>query len=270
MKDCGSNLPDSNVAFAICRDKAQNSMTRWSHIAIVTALLASATGSPAAPAGREPEPTPDVIASGQCQVPTCYQLDLKEVKFRIYSANRAILYRHIPKGACACTAIKDDPDFVGLSASMAFETKDGARIGNVAIGRAKDKSDINLQTTYERFLSEQDKFEEVSDFRYRDFDFSDYRIYRERKARALDNRRYYFIPKKPQYLVRGSQMEIAFNTPLGRLPGDTRELTVAANLRLSDGIYFFQFLNPRLTAPAQWPATVEKTVGLIETRLFPK
>lgn len=248
-------------------------MTRWPHLSIATALLASVAGSPAEPANNEPEPAPRVIASGKCHVPLCYQLDLKESKFRIYTANRTALYRYIPKGACTCATTKDDPGFFGGAASMTFETKDGARIGNVTIGRAKDESDINLRTTYERFLSELDKFEEVSDFEWRGFDFSEFRVYREREARGAkgDTRRYYFIPKEPRHIVRGSPMRIAFDTPLGRSLNDEREqLSVATNFRLSDGIFYFQFLNPRLTPPAQWPATVEKTIGLIETRLFPK
>lgn len=239
-------------------------------VAIALALAALTSCSPSEPVSRDPEPAPEVIASGKCHVPVCYQLDLKASKFRIYAANRANLYHYIPKGACTCAATKNDPGFFGVAASMTFETKDGARISNVAIGRAKGESDINLRSTYERFLSEQEKFEEVKDFEWRGFDFSEYLIYREREARGAkgDIRRYYFIPRDERVIVRGSR--IAFDTPLGRSLNDEREqLNMATNVPLSNGIFYFQFLNPRNTPPAQWPATVEKTVELIELRLFP-
>lgn len=239
---------------------------------ITIAFAALAACSPSEPVNREPEPAPEMIASGKCHVPVCYELDLEDSKFRIYTANRAILYRYIPKGACSCASVRNDPGFFGSAASMRFETSDSTQIGNVAVGRAKDSEDINLRTTYERFLSERDKFGEMSDFHYRGFDFSEYRVYRERETRGpnSDSRRYYFIPRNPQFIIRESRMEIAFHTPLARSLGDERQqLDVATNIRLSDNIYYFQFFNPRLTPPAQWPATVEKTVELIELRMFP-
>jgi hypothetical protein len=223
------------------------------------------------------EPTPDVIRSGTCRIPVCTSIDFGDYFFRYYAPDRSILIRFIPKGACQCGSIHSGNANFNGTVVLSVETPDGRTMHSVSVLRIWPSGHPRARperTTYEEFLSEEKYLDELSDFHWKDDHFSAFRVFRARQIYALGARRYSFVPKAAQFHFRGESQPIVFTTPLARrLDDEAFEADgpkVAAQVRLSETVQFFQFFVPRLIPSDGWIAAMERTAEMIDTRLMPK
>jgi hypothetical protein len=223
------------------------------------------------------EPLSEVVRSGTCKVRICTEVDLGDYLFRYYAPKRTTLIRYIPKGACECSFTSRD-NRVDAHILISIETPDAKQMHSITVVRINraDPSSVDRWggTTYEEFvrLERSDQLEEISDFKWKNEDFANFRVFRGRQVSASGARRYFFVPKTGQFRFRGKSEPIVFSTPLPRRL-DAMEADgprVSARVHLSNEIGFFQPLIPRLFPSDTWIASMERSAEMIDTRLFPK
>lgn len=223
------------------------------------------------------EPTQEVIQSGQCQVPVCADIDLGNYSFRYYAPDRTTRIRFIPKGACQCQKIRRINTYNSSSFKMEVETRDGKLAPNVSALRVfpPDHPRANSAniTTWDRYSRTKAEFEEISDFQFDGDSFSSFRVFRSRYSRADAVHDYFFVPRSVEFNFPGRTQPIAFNIPFGhpRYSKDGKvSLTVNGDVKLAEGVHFFQFFYPRLNPSDEWVASMERSAEVIDARLFPK
>jgi hypothetical protein len=247
-----------------------------------SALVLSAAIFPAGAMGKFPrekgEVAGEVIASGHCEVPVCTDFDFGDFIFRFYAPNRAPSIRPVPPGACTCKSVVSGEGFNG-SLGFTVETADGRKISNVHLARNYSPSEPRgrhlapIRSILDEFVSEKSNFEPVPDFSRNGVRFAEYEAWGQIKIPPKLERRYYFLPKPPVFVHGfGREHAIAFVSPLGWYPAPNmaRTFTLTTQLRVSDNVFYYQFINPDRVPSSDWIATVEAPIPVVEQHIIQK
>jgi hypothetical protein len=187
----------------------------------------------------------------------------------------------IPKGRCTCDkVVSGDRDFNG-SIRFNVETMDRRTIVNANLLRKfssphpkATRSNAAEVTTLEMFDRQKEDFEKIEGFAVLDRDFNGFQVWRERNA-SKTTRSYYFIPTSgPSVRVLGNEQLVAFHTPLG-WPNRQEMMrdpsyNVAAQIRVSNNVLYYQFFSLRQHAPGEWIERMQAVLPVVEERLLAK
>jgi hypothetical protein len=215
-----------------------------------------------------PEPDAAMARSGSCKVSVCTDFNFGDYNFRVYAPRKPLRLTEIPKGTCQCErVIRPGSDF-NNSLLLTRETLDGRVRPNISLWRGP------VETSYEEFKRLEPELEPLSDFSWKDDHFKKFRVFQTRLGKhALGARRYFFVPKEDvEFEFAGQKQPIAFSTLLAWRPDDPNIVKhgprVAATIRLSNSLHFFQFLVPRITPSDSWISEIQETAEFIGTRLI--
>ena len=233
------------------------------------------------------EPSAEVVASGQCVVPMCTDVDLGDRYLRYYAAD--IVRKpttYIPKGACGCEKIQ----VVQLRNSTVPMSilnppgHNGAQLGvwiaPTKCAAAVQSARASRETAYERFVRLRDEYEPVPEFRWRSDSFDGFEVFRSRQAYAHGHRKYVFVPKSNSISFGGETQSVAFETANNISDPATVEdeekfeesLHVGTDVRISECVEARDLFPASNSSPSNiWKSKLEDSVALIvTTRLFLK
>lgn len=234
---------------------------------------------------KYPEPSAEIVASGQCVVPVCTDVDLGDRRVRFYAAGitRSHL-TYIPRGACHCEAI-NRVKLPNRSLPMDFEATGerkayGASLVQVecASKTLPNRARPPSESSYEKFHRLIHEYKEVSDFRFRDESYSRYRVFEHQEEQDRPMKRYYFLPKSGQIEVDGRVQPIAFAVELDadlaraqKIETPTRQIGLSAYsvVRISECVTLSKRFAVSRAESSQWMAQLSLAVDTItRTRIF--
>lgn len=233
------------------------------------------------------EPSAEVVASGQCVVPTCTDVDLGDSYLRYYAAG--IVRKpttYIPKGACRCekTQVVQLGNSTVPISILNPPGHNGAQLGvwiaPIKCAAAVKSARANRETTYERFIRLRDDYEPVPVFRWKGDSFDGFDVFQSKQAYAHGRRKYVFVPKSNSISFGGNTQLIAFETPNGFFDVSTasdeekssESLRVGTDVRISECVEARDIFPVSNLSPSNiWKSRLEDSIALVvETRLFSK
>lgn len=235
---------------------------------------------------KYPEPSAEVVASGQCVVPICTDVDLGDRYFRFYSEGVARKpLEFIPKGSCSCQQVKVIQATNSDILVNFYQSGDAnAQVRGMGVSPLKCAQSVSVarpvsETTYEKFQRRRLSYELQNDFEWHADKFSQFEVYKEKEPYALGLRRYVFVPKSGEVAIDSEKYPVAFETTYGLFdsPKNEREvksnseLNISASIRASQCLKLWWLGNFKEKSSDMWVKNFSKGADvLITTRIFRK